>query len=144
MKPGDWFSVAARVRDALQTIMMFTDNSTYSDLTGRYGFTIVEVGSQTSIALLTNVAVLSQLSRVSSPMSLVECISCIKFPVILSVVSSRELGLCRFECPLTTPRHSYCGMHTLEAMKTQSWSFGGGDLHDLAQTYLQYCKSDHI
>jgi hypothetical protein len=35
---------AGRVRDALQTVMMFTDTNAYRDLTGRYGFTVVEVG----------------------------------------------------------------------------------------------------
>ncbi|CAL8468697.1 g8237 [Coccomyxa elongata] len=34
---------AGRVRDALQTVMMFTDSNAFKDLTGRYGFTVVEV-----------------------------------------------------------------------------------------------------
>ena len=36
-------AVAGRVREALQTVMMFTDSNAFRDLTGRYGFTVVEV-----------------------------------------------------------------------------------------------------
>lgn len=36
-------AVAGRVRNALQTVMMFTDSNAFKDLTGRYGFTVVEV-----------------------------------------------------------------------------------------------------
>ncbi len=77
--------------------MMFTDTNTYSDLTGRYGFTVVEVRLSTGRADL-----LDRMCGTASPLD--------AKPVKNFVV------LCRYACHLTIPQRTYCGMLSQSGM----------------------------
>lgn len=78
--------------------MMFTDGNAFKDLTGRYGFTVVEVRLSIAVLLLPLTAAVQT----------------------INISLSSPIGwdtVCRSACPQTTPLPTYCGMLSQSALR---------------------------